>query len=138
VDFLHFQPSKIHVSRTGIVSSLSPPRCHLSPGRRRHATAPCHASSSGNVLSRRLPFRTETEALNPHHRHRLPSLDRLTPTLHCYKKIISTLATLPTIQLRLHFASSLAKAPLHQKSTYHYRSLSPLSHTHRPSTQQQP
>jgi hypothetical protein len=34
--FLHFSPSKIHVSLTGVVSSLSTPRYHLSSSRRRH------------------------------------------------------------------------------------------------------
>jgi hypothetical protein len=151
VNFLHFRPSKIHVRPTGIVSSLSPPRCHLSSGRRRHASAPCHASfplsqddlvasvsSSGNALSHRLPSQTETEALNPHHRRRLLSLDRPTPTLHCYKKIISVLATFPTTQPHLYFASSLAKAPRYQSSTYRRRSLSPLSHVHHPSAQRHP
>jgi hypothetical protein len=86
-------------------------------------------------LSRHLPSRTETEALNLHHRHGLPSLDRPTPTLHCYKNIISTLATLPTTQPRLHFASSITRASRHRSSTYRRRPLSLLSHTYRPSTQ---
>jgi hypothetical protein len=105
--FFIFWPSEIHVSPTGVVSSISPPRCSLSSSRRRHAAALYHASlllsedelaastsSSCNALSRRLPSPAKTEALNSHHRRRLPSPDRLTPTLRCYKKIFSTLTTL--------------------------------------------
>jgi hypothetical protein len=44
VDFFIFWPSKIYVSPTGVVSSLSLPRCRLSSGRRCHAAAPSHAS----------------------------------------------------------------------------------------------
>jgi hypothetical protein len=119
MDFLYFHPSKIRISPISTVSSLSPPRCHLSSDRCHHATASCHTffplsqdelvtstSSSGNASSRCLPSRAETEALNLHHCRRLPSPDYPTPTLHYYKKIISTLATLPTNQSRLHFATS--------------------------------
>jgi hypothetical protein len=81
------------------------------------------------------PSQAKTEALNPHHRGRLPSPNRLTPILHCYKKIISTLTTLRTTQPRLYFASSIARAPWHRSSTRHRRSLSPLSHSHHPSAQ---
>jgi hypothetical protein len=143
-----FRSSKIHVSPTCIVSSLSPPWCRLSSDQSRHATAPCHtsyplsqdelivsASSSGNALSRHLPSRAKTKALNPHHHRRLPSPNRLTSTLHCYKKNISTLVTLPTTQPCLYFASSLARAPRHQSFTHRRRSFSPLSHDHRPSIQ---
>jgi hypothetical protein len=148
VDFLHFLASKIRVSPTGIVSSLSPPRCRLFSGQRRHTATPCHASfplsqvepvasasSSDNALSRRLPSRAKTEASNLYHRHRLPSANHPIPTLHCYKKIISTLATVPTTQLRLHFASFLSRAPCHHSSTHRRRSISPLSRAHHPSTQ---
>jgi hypothetical protein len=92
---------------TGVVSSLSPLRCRLSSCRCRHVAASCHtsfpwsqdklvasASSYGNTLSYCLPSRTEIEALNLHHRRGPPSSDRSTPTLHCYKKVISTLPTL--------------------------------------------
>jgi hypothetical protein len=48
--------------------------------------------------------------------------------LHCYKNIISTMATLRTTQPCLHFASSLVRAPRHQSSTHHHCSLSPMSH----------
>jgi hypothetical protein len=115
-----------------------------------HAT-PCHTSfslsqdeftastsSSSNASSHRLPSQAKTEVLNPHHRRRSPSTDRLTPTLHCYKMIISTLATLSTTQPRLHFTSSLARAPQHRSSIRHHRSLSSLSHTHHPFAQRYP
>jgi hypothetical protein len=146
--FFIFWFSKIHVSPTGIVSSLSPPRYRLSSGQRRHVVVPYHAffplsqdelaasaSSSSNVLSCRLFSRAKTEALNPHHHRRLPSMDRSTLTLHYYKKIISILVTLPTTQQCLHFASSLARAQCHQSSTCHHHSLSPPSYVHYPSTQ---
>jgi hypothetical protein len=146
--FFIFRSSKIRVSPTSVVSSLSPPRCRLSSDRRRHTVAPCHTSfplsqdelatstsSFGNALSCRLPSLVETEALNHHHCHRLSSPDLPTLTLHWYKNIISTLATLHITQLHLHFTSFLARAPRHQSSTHRRCSLLPLSHTHRPSTQ---
>jgi hypothetical protein len=121
-----FWSNKIHISPTSIVSSLSPPQCRLSSSRRRHTTTSCHcsfllsqdelaasASSFDNVLSHHLPSQTETKVLNLHHRRRLPSLDRSTPTLYCYKKISSNLATLSTTQPRLHFAFSLTKLKHH-------------------------
>jgi hypothetical protein len=124
--FLYFWPSKICVSPTSIVSSLSLLRCHLSSSRQHRTAAPCHtsfpwsqdefaasASSFDNASSRRLPSRAKTKVLNLDHRHRPPSLDSLTLTLHCYKNVISILATLSTTQLRLYFASSLAIAPHH-------------------------
>jgi hypothetical protein len=130
MDFIIFVPSKIHVSSTGSISSLSPPRCYLSSGRCRHIIVPCHASflrsqdeltafvsSSDNTSSHRLLSRAETEALNPHRLHWPPSSDCLTPTIHCYKKVISTFVTLLTTQPRLHFASSLVRAARHQSST---------------------
>jgi hypothetical protein len=149
--FFTFWSSRIHVSPTNIVSSLFPPRWCLSSGRCCHDVMPCHASfplskdelaasasSSDNALSCRLASWSKIEELNSHHHRRLPSPDRLTPTLYCYKKIISTLVTLPTTKLHLHFASSLARAPHHRSSTRHHRSLSLLSHAHRPSTQWHP
>jgi hypothetical protein len=90
------------------------------------------ASSSSNALSCWLPSQTETKALNLHHRRRLPSSDRSTPILHCYKKIISILITLPTTQSRLHFASSLTRAPRHWSFTCRRHSFPPLSHAPRP------
>jgi hypothetical protein len=151
VNFLHFRSSKIRLRSTGVVSTLSPLWCRFFYDQRCHVAAPCHASFSlsqdkfvafasfsGNTLSRRLPSRAETKALNPHHHHRLLSLDRLTHTLHCYKKIITTLATLPTIQPHLHFASFQVRASCHQNSTHHRHFLSPLSHAHRASTQRYP
>jgi hypothetical protein len=147
VNFLHFLSSRICISPTVVVSSISPPRCHLSSGRRRHAPVPCHASfpssqdeldisnsSFGNVSSCRLTSQAETEALNPYHHHRLPSSNRPTSTIHCYKKIISTLITLLTTQSCLQFTSFLTRAPHHRSITHHRCSLSPLSHAHRPST----
>jgi hypothetical protein len=65
-----------------------------------------------------------------------PSLDSLTPTLRCYKKVILTLATLLTTQLHLQFASSLTRAPCHRSSNGRRHSLSPPTHAHRPSKQQ--
>jgi hypothetical protein len=103
--FFIFQTSKIHVSPTDIFSSLSPPSCCLSSSRRRHATSTCHASFprsqddlAASASSRRLSSRVKIETLNPHYRHRPPSLDHPTPTLHCYKKIISILVILPITQ----------------------------------------
>jgi hypothetical protein len=149
--FFIFWPSKIRINPTGIVSSLSPPWCRLSSGRCCYTAAPCHASfpwsqdeltastlSSGNALSYRLTSRAESEALNLDHRCRPPSLDHPTTTLYCYKKVISTLVTLLTTQLRLHFTSSLAGAPHHRSSTRHRCSLSLSSHAHRPSAKQHP
>jgi hypothetical protein len=146
-----FWPRKIHVSPTDVVSSLSPLWCRLSSGRCRHVIALCHtsfllrqdelaasASSFDNALSCSLPSRAETEVLNPHHCRRLPSPHRLTPTLHCYKRIISTFVTLPITQPRLYFISSLVRAPCHRSTTRSHCSLSPLSHAHRPSAQQHP
>jgi hypothetical protein len=93
------------------------------------------ALASGNALSCCLPSRAKTEAFNPHHHRRLLSPDSLAPTLYYYKKNISTLATLRTIQPRLHFTSSIARAPRHQSSTHCCHSLSFLSHAHHPSIQ---
>jgi hypothetical protein len=151
VDFLHFLPIKIRASLTGVVSSLFPLQCCFFSDRCHHATAPCYTfsplsqdeiaasvSSSTNILSGRLPSKAETKSLSPQHRRRLHFSDQPTSTLYCYKKIISTLVTLPTTQPRRHFASSLARAPRHRSSTRRHRSLSPLSHTYRPSAQQHP
>jgi hypothetical protein len=76
VNFLHFRPSKIHISPTDVVSFLSPPRCHLFSNRRHHAAVSCHtsflwsqdeliasASSSTNTSPHHLPSRAETEAI---------------------------------------------------------------------------
>jgi hypothetical protein len=128
------------VSPTNVASSLSPPRCRLSSGRHYHATTLYYtsfpwsqdvlaisASSFSNASSCCLPSRAKTEVLNPYHR----SL----ATLHCYKKVISTLVILPTTQLHLHFASSLARAPRYRSFTHRHRSLSPSSHAYRPSAQ---
>jgi hypothetical protein len=99
VFFFIFWPSKIRLNPTGIVSSLSPPRCRLSSAWYRHAAALCHTffpwsqdelaastSSSGIASSNRLLSLAEIEAFNVHHRRWPPFADRLTPTLHCYKR----------------------------------------------------
>jgi hypothetical protein len=98
--FFIFWSSKIYVSPIGVVSSLSSPECHLSFSQRCHTSAPCRASfllnqdelvasasSSGNASSHRLSSRAKIETLNLHHHSRSPSPDRLTPTLHYYKKL---------------------------------------------------
>jgi hypothetical protein len=56
-----------------------------------------------NSLSHYLLSRVETEALNPHHHCQPPSLDRSTPTLHCYKNVILISATLSTTQPKSPF-----------------------------------
>jgi hypothetical protein len=88
--------------------------------------------------SRHLSSWAKIKTLNSHHRRQSPFTDTLTPTIHCYKKVISTFVTLTTTQSHLYFASSLARAPGHQISTHRHRSFSPSSHTHRPSTQWHP
>jgi hypothetical protein len=93
------------------------------------------ASSSGNASFRCLPSLAETKTLNLHHRCRPASSNRLTPTLHWYKKVIPTLATPLTTQSCLYFASSLTRAPCHRSSSPYHRSLSLPAHAHRPSTQ---
>jgi hypothetical protein len=79
VDFFFiFQPSKICVSPTGVISSISPPRWRLSSCRRRHSAVPCHAyfpwsqdelvvsaSSFSNASSRRLPSRRPPSPYRP-------------------------------------------------------------------------
>jgi hypothetical protein len=140
VDFFIFWPNKIHISRTGVVSSLSPPWCHISSDQYHHDAAPCNASflwsqdklttsalSFGNASSRHLPSRAKTEAMNPHHHRRPPSPDRPTPTLHCYKKGHLNLDHSPTTQPHLYFVSFLARAPHHRSSTRYRHCLSPMS-----------
>jgi hypothetical protein len=150
-DFFIFWLSKIHISSTVIVSSVFPPRYHLSSDQHRHITVLCYASfswsqdelivfvlSSDNASSHRIPSRAKTKTLNMHHHRQPASPDRLTPNLHYYKNIISALTTLSITQPHLHFASSLAKAPWHQSSTRRYRFLSPSSHAYHPSAQWHP
>jgi hypothetical protein len=145
--FFIFRSSKIRVSPTSVVSSLFPPRYRISSGWHHHVAASCHASfplrqdelivpasSFDNILPCRLSSQVKTEALNLHHRRRLPSPDRLILTLHCYKKIISNLDTLLTTQQCLYFASTIARTPYHQKSIRRH-SLSLLFYTYYPSTQ---
>jgi hypothetical protein len=92
-------------------------------------------TTSTNASPCRLPSRAKTKAMNLHHRHRPPSMDRLTSTLHYYKKVMSILVTLSTTQPRLYFALSIARAPKHRSSTRCRRSLSPSSYADRPSPQ---
>jgi hypothetical protein len=91
------------------------------------------ALSFDNTSSHRLTSRAETETLNPHHHHRPLSLNRSTPTLYYYKKVISTLITLLITQLRLYFTSSLDRASCHRTSTRRRRPTSivtPHNDTH--------
>jgi hypothetical protein len=146
--FLYFWPSKIRISPTDVIFSVSPLRCHLYSDRRRHATASYHtlfprsqnelavsASSSHNASSNLLPSRAKNKALNPHHHCRPPSPDHMTPTVHCFKKVISILITISTIQLCLYVISSLARASRHRSSTHRRCSLLMLSQAYRPSIQ---
>jgi hypothetical protein len=107
--FFIFRDSKIRLSPIGIVSSISSLRCRLSSDQRRHATTPYYASfllsqdkfvvsasSFDNASSCRLPSRAETNVLNLHRRRQLRLSDHLTHTLYYYRKVISTLTTLPT------------------------------------------
>jgi hypothetical protein len=144
--FFIFQPSKICVSPTDVVSSISPPQCHLSSGQCRHATVPYHTSfplrqdeldastsSFDNASSYRLPSRVKINVLYLHH-HRRPSFsDRPTLIFYYYRKVISILITLLTTQSCLYFVSSLARAPHHWSSTCRHRSLSTLFQLHHPS-----
>jgi hypothetical protein len=123
------------------VAASPPANVATSPHR---VTFPSHGVKTSSLLSLHLPAtlrpiishsRAETEALNPHHHHRPPFSDHLTPNLHCYKNVISTLSTLPTTQSGLYFTSSLARAPYHQSSNHRCRSLLPSSHVYRPSAQ---
>jgi hypothetical protein len=54
MDFIHFYPSKIRVNPIGIVSSLSPPQCHIA-GRRRHVTLPSHGAKTSSLPPLHLP-----------------------------------------------------------------------------------
>jgi hypothetical protein len=144
--FFIFQSSKICISPTNVVSSISPPQCRLSSGQRRHATVPYHTSFSlrqdeldastssfDNASSCCLPSRAKINVLYLHH-HRRPSfLDRPTLILYCYRNVISILITLSTTQSCLYFVSSLARAPRHWSSTCRHRSLSTLFQLHHPS-----
>jgi hypothetical protein len=134
VNFLHFLPSKICVSPTGVVSSLVPPLLRPTSPHRRTVLlflpmgprrAHCLCFIFWQCFIPPPSSQNKTEALNLHHHCRPLSPDKPTPT---------TLVTLPTTQPRLHFASSLARAPCHWSNTRCHRSLSPPSHTHRPST----
>jgi hypothetical protein len=146
--FFIFWTSKIRVSLTDIVSSLSLPAAtspladvttsphYITLSSHRAKTSLLHPLHLPTMLHLIVsPSRAETEPLKLHYHHWPPSSDNPTPTIHCYKKIILILVTLPTTQVRLHFASSLARAPRHWSFTRRHRSLSLPSHVHRPSAQ---
>jgi hypothetical protein len=63
-----------------------------------------------------------------------PSPDSPTPTIHCYKGLSQPWSLFSLLNCVFIFASSLARAQRHRSSIRHRRSLSPLSHAHRPST----
>jgi hypothetical protein len=134
--------------------ALSPPfylpSVSISSDRHRHAVAPCHASfpltqdeltasalSFDNASSRRFTLSSQNRSIEIilTARRQPPFPDLPTHTLHCYKKVISTLVTLPTTQPHLYFASSLFIAPYNWSSTHRCHFLSPSSHVHHPSTQ---
>jgi hypothetical protein len=97
-----------------------------------HLSAMLYLISSPLKLKSKLWIRTITTT------HRPPSPCSPTPNLYCYKKVISTLVTLPTAQPHLYFTSFLARAPHHRSPTHCHRSLSLPSHNYYPSTQWHP
>jgi hypothetical protein len=121
--------------------SLPSTACHSSH-RHLHAVVLCHASFPLSQDEPALPplrlltmLHPVASPLEPYHRRWPPSSDCPIPTLYRYKKVISTLVTLSTTQPYLNFSSSLSRAPRHWSSTCRRRSLSPSSHTYRPSVQ---
>jgi hypothetical protein len=136
VNFIIFWRNKICVSSTDVVSFLSPLRCHLSSDWCRHVAVPCHASflcsqdelaasalSFGNASSSRLPFWVETKHwIRSTDASHSPRTARLPPSTAIKRSSQS-------------WSLSLARAPYHLSSTHCRRSLSPLSHVHRPSAQ---
>jgi hypothetical protein len=121
--------SKIHVSLTHIVSSLSPIRCCLSSGSRHHVSFPLNqdelngsASSFGNASFPRLPSRVKTEALNLYHRRRSSLVDHLTPIVHYYKNGISSLPNVPNHSTASLFcllpSQSTTLSELHTSSSF--------------------
>jgi hypothetical protein len=139
--FFIFLSSKIHVRPTDVVSSFSSYQCRLSSGRRRHtsfllsqAELMTFTSSSGNILSRWIHSWTETKVLNPHHRRRLSSSDRLTSTLHCYKKIISIFdyslhRSTASLFYFLHIQSTIT-SELHSSSLFPFIGLTSIIYPH--------
>jgi hypothetical protein len=77
-----------------------------------------------NASSHYFLSRAEVEALNPHHHCQPPSLDRSTPTLHCYKNVILISATLSTTQPKSPFY--LLPSQSHMPSELQPPSLFPL------------
>jgi hypothetical protein len=148
--FFIFRSSNIRDSPTCVISFVSPPQCRL-----RWPTSPCHrvvqhflpmeprqACCLRFILRQRFILPPPLSSRNRSIEFAPLSLatlsDCLTPTLHCYKKVISTFVTLTITQPCLNFASSLARAPRHWSSTHRRHSLSPSSYTHFPSAQWHP
>jgi hypothetical protein len=103
--FLYFGPVRFTAAELTSSTSFPLPSVAYPPT---DVATPCHtffslnqdklvnfASSSGNASSRRISFGLKIEILNLHYHNRPPSLNRSTPTLYYYKKIISSVATLP-------------------------------------------
>jgi hypothetical protein len=128
--------------------TLSSPRCRLSSGRRHHAVSHFILMESRRARSLRFIFRQcfipspplscWNQSVESAPQPSASSPDSPTITLHCYKKVISILPTLPITQPHLHFASSLARASHHRSSTRRHRSLSLSSHAHHLSAQRHP
>jgi hypothetical protein len=79
------------------------------------------ASFFGNALSHHLPSRVKTKSLNPQHRHRLSSPDRLTH-IHFFHHSITSLFYLHPRQ-----STTLSKTPLTVIVPYHC-CLTPIIH----------
>jgi hypothetical protein len=112
------------------LTDVATPMCHI--------TLPSHEVKTNSLSPLHLPvtLRSVASPLELKLKHwiyitsRPPSLEHSTPTIHCYKKVISILVTLPITQPRLYFASSLTRASQHRSSTRCRRSISPPSHVH--------
>jgi hypothetical protein len=103
-------------------------------------TVPSHWAKMSSLPSLHLsatlcPAALSLESKLKHWIRGLPSSDRLTPTIHWYKKIISILVTLSTTQPCFYFTSSIVRAPRHRSSTRRHHSLSLLSYTYHPFAQ---
>jgi hypothetical protein len=72
------------------LADVATPSYHgMLPSHRAKISFAASALSSGNTSYCHLPSQVKTEALNLHHHCQPPFLERLTPTIHCYKKVIS-------------------------------------------------
>jgi hypothetical protein len=130
-DLVRFTPAQLTSSPPFLLSGVaSPPADVATPPR--CVTLPSYGANTSSLL----PLNLLVTLL--HHRRWTPSSDRQPSTLHYYKKVFSTLATLPITQPCIYFASSLARASHHRSSTCRRRSLSPLSYIYRPSAQWHP